>query len=98
MALFKRVQRQDQMIVGHKYIDEERHKIYVLYDQYGVNGCYYFHDVDDEEDRCIMDWHEIRRKLRVFNLSDLELRTLLCSSMIDFINIMLVEKNKPNKE
>ena len=94
MALFKRVERRDQLTIGSKFIDEERHKIYVLTDCFGTGSMFHFQDIDDENDTIIMQWSEVKNRLRCFNLSTFELRTLLCSSMIDFLEIMLIEKNK----
>ena len=94
MALFKRVGDKSQMTIGSKFIDEERHKIWVLIDAYAVGNLYHFVDIDDEEDSIILSWSEVKERLRCFNLSEFELRCLLCSSMIDFLEIMLIEKNK----
>lgn len=98
MAIFKKVQNPTEIIVGKKFIDEERHKILVCSSVLSFGSMFEFSDIDDEEDRIILQWSEVKHKLRHFNLSSLELRTLLCSSMIDFLLIMLAEDNKNLKE
>lgn len=93
-AVFKRVEKREHLIVGNKYIDERKHKIYVLADSFGVGSLFEFHDIDDENDRVIMQFSEIRNNLRMFDLSEFELRSLLCSLMIEVLELMLIEKNK----
>lgn len=93
MALFKKVQNPAEIVVGKKFIDEERHKILICSSVMSFGSMFEFTDIDDEEDRIILQWSEVKQKLRHFNLSNLELRTLLCSSMIDFLLIMLAEDN-----
>ena len=93
MALFKKVQNPAELVVGKKFIDEERHKILICSAVMSFGSMFEFTDIDDEDDRIILQWSEVKQKLRHFNLSNLELRTLLCASMIDFLLIMLAEDN-----
>lgn len=37
---------------------------------------------------------DIQGNLRVFNITEMELRALLCTSMIEFLELMIFEKNK----
>lgn len=68
MALFKKVSSPTEVIVGKKFIDEEHHKILVCSSVMSFGSMFEFSDIDDENDRIILKWSEVKYKLRHFNL------------------------------
>lgn len=94
MSILKPVTKVAELKVGAKCIDVKRHKVLVLDENYVLIGMLKFHDVDDENDEVYISYAEAKQVLRHFHLSTLDLRVLLCSSMIEFIELMLGENLK----
>lgn len=94
MSILKSVANATSLEVGTKYVDVKRHKVLVLVENYALIGMLKLHDVDDEDDEIYISYPEAKEVLRHFNLSTLDLRVLLCSSMIEFIELMLGENLK----
>lgn len=93
MAILKKINKPMELIPGERYLDTEKRRVLVFETHYPVSGAYCFRDVDDNEYH-YYKWQDIQGKLRLFNLLDIELKALLCTSMIEFIELMIFEKDK----
>lgn len=91
MALFKKVNAFKELESGKKFIDTREHKIIICENVYPVGRFAAFVNVDDSEDSYILMFDEVKRYLRHFSLQDIEIRALLCSSMIEFISLMMAD-------
>ena len=89
MSVFKKVKTLSEIRKGEKYIDLSRHRIWVCDEIHAFGNMVIFHDLEDDDDTIILQWSEIKDNLRKFNLSNIELRALLCQSMIDFLLLMM---------
>ncbi len=93
MAILKKVSKPQELEIGERYLDCENRCVLVYDGAYPVSGVYKFHDVDDRND-IYLRFSDIQGNLRIFNITEMELRALLCTSMIEFLELMLFEKNK----
>ena len=97
--LFKKVCSRKDLECGKRYINVELHKIYELIGINPIGNLYVFQSVDDEDDTLLLTFNECINVFRKFNVSDMELRVLLCNSMLDFILLMFENiKNKGEDE
>ena len=94
MAILKKVKKPDDLVAGQRYLDLKHNCVVRMENYYPVSGLYEFIDIDDEECRFYVKFGEIVGTMRCFNLTDIELRALLCTSMIEFIELMILEKEK----
>ena len=92
--MFKRVTNCSVLKVGDRFIDTKSHRIIVIEDNYPLIGAIRFVDVDDPDEMFFLSYDEVRERLRHLNVSDLEIRALLCSSMLEFIQYMLFLNSK----
>lgn len=95
--LFKSVMCRDDLVEGQRYINVELHRIYKLICVNPVGRFYMFENIDDCDDTLILKLEECLKVFRKFNFSDFELRVLLCSSMMDFLELMFDEVKNKNK-
>ena len=91
MALFKKINALKELESGKKFIDTREHKIVLCENVYPIGNFATFVNVDDKEDSYILTFAEIKQFLRHFLLQDIEIRALLCSSMIEFISLMMAD-------
>ena len=97
--MFKRVTNCSTLKVGDRFIDTESHRIIVVDENYPLIGAVRFVDIDEAEEMFFLSYDECRERLRCLNVSDLEIRALLCSSMLEFIQYMLfLNSNKGGDE
>ena len=96
MAILKKVVSPKELVPGERYLNTEERLILVFESVYPVTGTYCFRDIDDNTYH-YYKFSEIQGKMRIFNLMDLELKALLCTSMIEFIELMIFEREKNNK-
>lgn len=87
--MFQVVKNAMQISVGEKFIDLATHKVVSCEGNYPLQGYVRFVNVEDETDDILLTYRECHERLRRMDLSNLEIRALLCQSMLSFIELML---------
>lgn len=97
--MFQAIKNVASVEVGEKFIDIGMHKIVRCEGNYALQGHIALVNVEDEEDMYMLSYKQCHERLRRMELSNIEIRALLCQSMLSFIELMLnVENYKGGKK
>lgn len=87
--MFQVVKNAMQIKIGERFIDIRNHIIVAVVGNYAMQGHLHVVNVEDETEDYLLSYPQVYERLRRMDLSNLEIRALLCQSMLSFIELML---------
>ena len=87
--MFEKIKNCHDVRCGDKFIDVKRHKIVAVMGNYPIQHHLHVVNTEDEMDDYMMSYSQAHDSLRILRLSNVEIRALLCQSMLEFIELML---------
>lgn len=96
--MFRKVKSVNDIKLGSRFIDCRTRKIVECVNGCQLGGSFEFAEVDNQQgDTWIYSLAECRQYLHSYNLTDNELRAVLCMSMFEFIEYVFYYMKNKNK-